>query len=398
MYRKPNLFLYRLTQFLSGIVSKVIFKRKTLRNEIKGKKGPFIVIANHEAALDFVNLIGATSRPMTFVISNSFYSTLPVKGIMNKIGVIPKQQFQTTVADLKQMKSVLDEGQPLVIYPAGLMCEDGLSTPIPVATYKFLRMMKADIYVARTSGTYFVTPKWGKGLRSGRTYMDIYKLFSKEDLKDLDLETIQKKTDEALLFDAYRDQEHYLVKYKNNDNIQGLENVLYICPHCSAEFSMEIKGNNTIYCTKCGYEQVSDEYAFFHNQKGLGEEFRYASDWSKKIHEKVKENILEGKETTLSAKTHIHMIDSAKNKFVEVGSGTVSITPEHFILDGQIHGADTELKVPIISIPTLPFKPGRHFEIQNGNDIYRCVLEDGKLAMKFIHMLKSFYEINRKDA
>ena len=145
MYKKPNLFFYRLAQGVSNIVAKFIFRRKYIRNEIKGKKGPFIVIANHEAALDFVNLIGASSERMSFVISNSFYNTLPIKNIFDKVGVIPKQQFQTNVRDLKMMKAVLDAGQPLVIYPAGLMCEDGLSTPTPGATYKFLKMMKVDV-------------------------------------------------------------------------------------------------------------------------------------------------------------------------------------------------------------------------------------------------------------
>ena len=38
---------------------------------------------------------------------------------------------------------------------------------------------------AWVSGT--VMPKWSKGLRPGRTYMDIYKLFSKEELKQMPL-------------------------------------------------------------------------------------------------------------------------------------------------------------------------------------------------------------------
>ena len=129
-YQKPNLFFYRIAQAVSWLAATVIFRRQILRNEIKGKKGPFVVIANHQAALDFVNLIGATARPMTFVISNSFYSTLPIKGLLDKMGVIPQQQFQTSVKDLKRIKAVIDRGEPVVIYPAGLMCEDGLSTPI----------------------------------------------------------------------------------------------------------------------------------------------------------------------------------------------------------------------------------------------------------------------------
>ena len=70
-YRKPNWFCYRIAQIVSWFVAAVLFRRKILRNEIKGVKGPFVVIANHEAALDFVNLIGTTYRRMTFVISKS---------------------------------------------------------------------------------------------------------------------------------------------------------------------------------------------------------------------------------------------------------------------------------------------------------------------------------------
>lgn len=397
-YTRPSMLHYRLAQVISWFVATFIFKRKILRNEIKGKKGPFVVIANHQAAYDFVNLIGATKRPMSFVISNSFYSSLPIKGFLRKMGVIPKQQFQTTVHDMKVMRSVIDEGQVLAIYPAGLMSEDGLSTPIPQATYKFLKWLKADIYVARTRGAYFAMPKWAKGMRPGRTYLDIYKLFSKEELAELELDEVRRRTDGALLFDAYREQEELLVKYRGNDNVEGLENVLYLCPHCGAEFSVQVKDGNTLCCSQCGFAQKSDEYAFLHKQGDVGQELRYVSDWSRLIYETQKEKIRQGEETGLTARTAIHMVDEAKDKFVEVGRGTVSLSADHFLLTGTIGGAPVELKIPTTNIPTLPFGPGKYLEIQHGEKIYRCVLEDGKLVMKYINMLKAFYELNQMAA
>ena len=392
-YNKPSLIHYRLAQIISWFVATLIFKRKIIRNEIKGKTGPFVVIANHEAAYDFANLIGASKRPMSFVISNAFFNTLPVKNILLKMGVIPKQQFQTAIKDLKRIKAVIDHGEPLVIYPAGLMCEDGLSTPIPSATYKFLKWLNVDVYIAKTTGTYFVMPKWSKGFRPGRTYLDIYKLFSKEDLRDMDMEAFERKTNEALLFDAYRDQEEGRVTYKGNDSIDGLENVLYMCPHCMTEFSMRTRDKHTIYCTNCGYEQTSDKYAFLHNHKGHGIELRYVSDWSKLIYEHLKQKIKQNHETMLSSKTKIHMIDYKKQKFVEVGQGILSLTKECFVIDGQIKEVAIKLSIPIANFPSLPFSPGKYLEIQQGSDIYRCVLEDGKLAMKFVNMVKIFYEL-----
>lgn len=392
-YKKPNVICYRIAQAVSWFVATFIFKRKILRNEIKGKKGPFVVIANHEAAYDFVNLIGATSRPMSFVISKSFFSTLPIQGFMRKMGVIPKQQFQTSVKDLKRMKTVIDHGDPVVIYPAGLMCEDGLSTPIPGATYKFLRWLGADVYVARCSGTYFAMPKWTKGMRPGRTYMDIYQLFTKDALAHMTLEEIREKTDEALLFDAYREQETFRVKYKNNHIVEGLENVLYQCPHCKAEFSMGVRNGSTIFCGECGYAQESDEYAFLHNRSGMGEEIRYVSDWSRMIYEDLKEKIQTGQLQALTAAATIRMVDEKKCKFTEVGQGTLSLSREGFLLSGKLRGEEVQVAVPIGNIPTLPFSPGNYLEVQDGAEIYRCCLEDGKLVMKFINMVKIFHEL-----
>lgn len=394
-YNRPSLLHYRIAQIVSWFVATFIFKRRILRNEIKGKKGPFVVIANHQAAYDFVNLIGTTARPMSFVISNSFYQSLPITGFLKRMGVIPKQQFQTTIKDMKRMKAVIAAGQPLVIYPAGLMCEDGRSTPIPEATYKFLKWLEADVYVARTSGAYFAMPKWAKGLRPGRTHLDIYKLLSKEELESMDVAAIREKTDEALLFDAYREQESMQVKYKKGSNVEGLEHVLYLCPHCRAEFSIQVKNGNTLCCSHCGFEQTSDEYAFLHNHGAVGEELRYVSDWSRVIYDELKARVCRGEESGLTARTRIHMIDDKKHKFVEVGQGQVSLTKDQFIIDGELNGQPVSLSVPVANLPTLPFSPGRYLEIQHGENIYRCVLDEGRLVMKYINLVKIFYELSR---
>ncbi len=392
-YKKPNIFCYRIAQLVCEAVARIFFKRVIIRNEIKNKKGPFVVIANHQAQYDFANLIGVRKEPMSFVISNSFYSSMPLKAFFDKLGVIPKQQFQTAVSDMRNMKAVIDEGQALVIYPAGLMCEDGISTPIPSATYKFLKWLGADVYVARSYGTYFAMPKWSKGIRAGRTYLDIYRLFTKDELNRAAIEEVKKKTDEALLFDAYREQEEKKTVFAKKGNIEGIENVIYMCPHCKCEHCMSVKDGNTIFCNKCGYEQYSDKYSFLHKKSKIGEEIRYVSDWSRDIYNKLKEEIISGTHTDMTAATVIKMINHKKHRFEEVGIGTVTLDKEGFTIKGVINGEEAEIFASISGVPTLPFSPGKHFEIQSGDLIYRCVLDDGKQVMKFINMVKCFYEL-----
>lgn len=397
-YRKPSKLHYRIAQGVCWVVSKTIFRNKVLRNEIKRKEGPFVVIANHQCAYDFVNLICATARPMSFVISKSFFSSLPIKGFLEKMGVIPKQQFQTTVKDMKNMKSVIDNGQPLVIYPAGLMCEDGLSTPIPGATYKFLKWLGVDVYVARSYGSYFVMPKWTSGMRPGRTFIDIYKLIDKEDLAEMDIQTIQKLTDDALLYDAYREQESNPQRYARNGNITGLEQVLYQCPNCGKEFSMTVLANDTLRCHSCGYEARCDEYGFLHKASEFGPDIRYVSDWSRLIHDDLKAMLRHQPDTSLSVSCGFRMISPNKPKFVDVGSGSITLQNRSFHIAGIFDGTTVDFEVPVGNVPTLPFSPGIYLEIQDGGQIYRCVLDDGKLVMKFINMVKIFYALRCEEA
>ena len=395
-YRKPNLIIYRVAQAISELVAMGLFRREMIRNEIQNREGPFLVIANHQCKLDFVNLIGATKRPMTFVLSKSFFATLPITGILRKMGVIPKQQFQTTVSDMKNMKAVVEAGQPLVIYPAGLMCEDGLSTPVPKATYKFLKWMNVDVYMAKTEGSYFVMPKWSKKLRPGRTTMDISLLFTKEELANLSLEEIQKRTDAVLLYDAYREQEYNPRHYTNCEDIQGLENVLYQCPDCGQEYTMTVTGKSTITCTACGFSQTMDQNGFFHNPC-KEKEIRYVSDWSKQIYQNMGRQLECDDTVQMQADVRFQIVDEKRHKMADAGEGTILLKRGSITLSGRISGEKVDLNVPIAGIPALPFAPGKYLEVQHGENIYRCVFLDGRPVMKFINMIKNLYQLEQAE-
>ena len=392
--KKSNTFLYGFVKFASAVFSKLIFKRKYLRNEIKGKKGPFVIIGNHEAALDFTSLIGTTREHITFVVSDSFYNTLPVKGFMKGVGVIPKQQFQTTLHEISAMRNTLKNNGILMLYPAGLMSENGLPTPIPEDTYEFLRWLDADVYAAKISGTYFCTPKWSGKTRRGRTYLDVYKLFDKEALHGMEPWQIKEAVDGALYFDAYREQEKNMVKYTGGDNIEGLENVLYICPNCKSEFSVRVKNKKTIYCKKCGFEHTSDKYGFLHNTGKVGEEIRYVSDWARFVSDYIREKIECGELCELSSYATVQTIDYDKKKYVDVGRAKITLLHDTFIIDGKINGEEQKLEIPTKTFASLPFKPGCRIEIQHGKTTYRCVLDDGRLAQKFVDMVKIYYDIH----
>ncbi len=389
-YKIPNIFAYTTARFAAFLTATFIFRRKIVRNELRGHKGPCVVIANHECALDFVNLIGITGRRMTFVFSKTFYGTLPFRRFVNALYTIPKQQFQPDVGAIRRMKETVRSGGILAIYPAGMMSENGLSTPIPPATYGFLRWLGVDVFVARTTGAYLTDPKWGKGFRPGRTFMDVYRLIPAEALASLTDDDIRAKVDGAILFNEYKEQEEKAVLHRHGDRVEGLQNVLYQCPDCETEFSIGVLDERTLSCEKCGYEARMDKYGFLRTAGKRN--FRYVSEWSGDIYRRLKEKIRSGAERTLTSGTDILCINEKTHRFEKVGEGTLTLTGDAFTLVGELGGENISLTVPIAMVPAFPFTPGKCIELQNGSEIYRCALRDGRLAMKFETMLRIFFE------
>ena len=142
----------------------------------------------------------------------------------------------------------------------------------------------------------------------------------------------------------------------------------------------------------------SDRYGFLRETSGFGTGLRYVSDWSRKIFNAQLERLRTGKEQMLSSPVRIHMIDRGERKFRQAGTGVLTLTAEGFTIRGMLRGEPLEFEQSIAGIPTLPFKPGRHLEIQQGQEIYRCLPKDGRLVMKFINMVKGFYALRAESA
>lgn len=393
-YNKPNVCAYRFTTGLANIVVNGIYQRKYIRNELKHIKGPYVLICNHQCKLDGLYVFGINKNLQSMVISQSFYESLPINGFLKKLGMISKQQFQTTPGDMRKLQTVVENGQPLVIYPAGLMTENGISTPIPQATYKFIKWLNVDVYVARVYGSYFVEPKWGKGFRRGKTLYDVYKLIDKDNLPTMDTENIKQLVDDALLYDAYAEQEKLLIPYHNGNDIRGLENVLYRCPQCNSEDGMEVIGKDTISCKHCGYSEKADKYGFLHLTNG-NREIRHACQWDCEIYDKLRDEVMANQDYCLTKHATICQIDYNKHKFVPIGEGDVTLNKNGFVIDGTLNGEKTTVDIPISNICVLPNSTSnKHVELQKDKQIYRCIFEEGKFVMQYLHLLKIFFEIN----
>ena len=150
-------------------------------------------------------------------------------------------------------------------------------------------------------------------------------------------------------------------------------------------------------CTACGYTEQADRYGFLHKVGQIGQEIRHVSDWSRLIRQEIIDRIRRGHLLSLSASTEILTLDPAKHKFLPTGEGTLEVSAQGIRLHGRIQGEPLDIRLSLVNIPSLPFSPGKHLEVQDGDMIYRCKLQQGRLAMKLIHMIQTFHEMAAKE-
>lgn len=396
-FRHPNRFLFALAKGISRFLCKFVYNVEIIRNDLEGTTGRCVIIANHESIIDVLPAYVVAPAKTHFVVSKAMMQSMPIAPLMEMCGAIGKNQFQTSALDMRRMKAVLDHDEPLMLYPAGLMTESGASTPIPIATAKVLKWFKADVYVARVNGTYLTNPKWAKVKRKGKITMELYKLASKEDFSALTDEDAAALVTEHLSFDAYRHNEEEHVYYKNGDNVEGLEHVLYKCPACGKEFTIWVKGRNKLCCEECGYTVKSDNYGIL-SLVGDGEPiYKYPSDWHAFIEESVYEFVKEHPNFFYETHAEIHAINEKKHRYEKIGRGMITFDFNKFVMEGTLNDKPFTEEIPTHAFPILPFRPGAYFEIQHGEKIYRIIPDNPEIVMKWIFTLKATFRLKHEE-
>ena len=174
-YRKPNAFTYAVAKLVSVFFNDIRLRNRYVKNELKGIKGPAVVLGNHTSSYDQFIACRACRRRMTFVISDAMYYTLPVGWFFSSLHMIHKQQFFTSLSDIRNMKDVVNNNGILCLYPAGVVPSCGKATKLLSATGKLLKMLGTDTYIMREHGMYLSNPKWQKGIRRGKPETEIFR-------------------------------------------------------------------------------------------------------------------------------------------------------------------------------------------------------------------------------
>lgn len=290
-------------------VADIHLKRKC-RIKVEGQNvaeivGPYLLLSNHASFYDFY-FIAAVDRKRNFCyVLNRHYFGMPLIGwVAKRCGFIPKKIFSGDVETVKKIFRMKEKGYPVIMFPEGRLSSDGVTSRINPATAELALKLDIPLVLARISNSYLVKPKWRKKLFRNTVKVTVGRIIDREELKTFDKEALIRVIEAELYENAFENG----VTFKNKGKAEGLDGLLYACPHCGGLYSTRAEGD-TFACVDCGKSYTVNANYGFSGGGGL----LNVHDYYEAIKEQERKKLAD---LDLETDVAVKIFDKNSNKFV----------------------------------------------------------------------------------
>ena len=328
--KKPNIFFRTLLKIVS--LPDLLFLKKKINRigmEKLSKKEPCLILMNHSS---FIDLEIASSifypRPISIVTTQDGF--VGKNWLMRDLGCIHTVKFATDIKLVKEMiNAVQNLKTSVLMYPEAGYSFDGTSTTLPDILGRCAKMLKVPVVMVTAYGAYHRQPLYNNLIkRKVPLEINIEYLFSKKDVERLTEDELNRRIKEKFTFDNFKWQKDNNIIIDHPKRAEGINRLLYKCPHCLNEGEM-ISKDHTLTCQKCNKIYELSPLGEMIARDGESE-FKHIPDWYKWERKEVKKEILEGKYLVNLDIDIYMMIDTYK--IYHLGDGTLKHDINGFVL------------------------------------------------------------------
>ena len=308
---------------------------------MEGIKPPYILMGNHNSYYDLMVLHKAIlpNRCNYIVAIDGFIKR---EKLLRSIGGICKRKFTNDMNLLRQIKTVLNNGDIMVIYPEARYSLCGTKAIIPQSNAALAKYFKVPLVTLTTHGDHIVEPFYNPKRRKIKGLEATLKcIATKEEVEKLTVEELDKRLQDALEYDDYAWLRDSGILLKDKNRAFRLHKVLYQCPHCLTEYEMSSEGTQ-IKCNHCGKTYEMDEHGELHALEGETE-FPHIPDWYEWERNNVRKEVREGK-YHFECPVRVDALPNADG-YIDLGMGKLVHGMDGFILTGCYKDEDYEVKL-----------------------------------------------------
>jgi len=382
--KRPNGFLYFIAYILVYPVLKICFRLKVDRSDFDLPNGAHILVANHNTMFDFLfAMLPLYPHRLNTVVSRKYFNVRVLHKILPIGGGIPKNMFEPDLQSIIGIKTVLNRGDGLLLFPEGRCTSSGAYMGIHKSTGKMIKKFDVPVLSCYIEGAEKCISHWRNGFRFGRVRVTFKNLLSTDDIKSLSIDEINAAIDVRLSgVEGASPPNKPLQTLHSRRLAEGLHLVLFYCPKCESEFTMSSKGNR-IFCTACGNAAIMDRAAKLTPtpdsimQTEISLWFRdQARHVAKSLDENMEPIIDKVVVQTTSPKPGGGMVES--------GYGTMRIDPKGWHFDGEISNEQVSLFFPVETVPAMSYNHNDNFQIYGHGEHYMFAPQDPRKCIKYV--------------
>ncbi len=343
-----------------------------------GKKEPCLILMNHSSFID-LKIASRIFFPKRYGIVCTSDGLIGKRFLMQLVGCIPTQKFVSDMALVQDISYLLKEKKTSVLmYPEASYTFDGTATPLPRKMGVLLKKLGVPVVMVTTSGAFLRDPLYNcLQKRKAKVSAKVEVLATAEEVKNLTVRELDERLDKAFSFDNFKQQQEQGIIVDEPFRADGLNRILYRCPHCGAEGRTEGKGVS-LTCHNCGKVYTLTEKGFLEATDG-NSAFTHVPDWYAWQRQQVKKE-LEENTYRLDIPVKIGMVIDFKAVYM-VGEGRLTHTNEGFVLDGcdgKLHYEQGPLSCYSLYSDYYWYEIGDVICIGNQEALYYCFPQDGQ--------------------
>ncbi len=372
-------------------------KYKVEKINMEGLKPPYMMLSNHMHFIDFkLAALGTFPYRVNNVVSIDGFYRRP--WLLELIGAICTRKFTMDLHLVKSINKVLKRGDILSMYPEARYSPCGVTSYMPEALGKLIKMNKCPVVVVVHRGNHLRAPFWNwRDKRNVPHHTTMTQILTADQVKAMSVDEINKAVRDAMQYDDYQYQKDNNILIKSNVRAEGLHKVLYKCPHCMAE-EMSSEGSD-IFCKKCGKRWTWHDNGYLEAAEGETE-FDHIPDWFEWERLQVRKEVESG-EYSFSDEVDVYSFPRCW-KFEPLGKARLTHDVNNgFIIDGFYNGEKYHIQREPSQINSLHveydyayLKNQDVYDISTENDSFYCYSTKPNVLTKLAFATEEIYRVN----
>ena len=394
---RPNMLLQTVIRALAILdLFPTKFTYTTHGMEKIGKKEPCLILMNHSSFID-LKIASRIFYPKRYGIVCTSDGFIGKSWLMRLVGCIPTQKFVSDLTLVRDMEYLLKTKKTSVLmYPEASYSFDGTATPLPRKMGVLLKKLGVPVVTVITQGAFARDPLYNcLQKRKVKVRADVTCLATAQEVKEMSVAQLDALLDEAFSFDNFTWQQENEIIIDEPFRADGLNRILYRCPHCGAEGKTEGKGI-TLTCHSCGQQYTLTELGKLEPVTGEAI-FRHIPDWYRWQRQQVCQELEDGT-YRLETPVKIGMMVDYKAIYM-VGEGTLVHDAGGFKLtgcDGKLTYAQPPLACYGLYSDYFWYEIGDVICIGNQDALYYCFPQGGDVVAKTRLAAEELYKMKKR--